>query len=357
MNITHFQVNICLIQASLVEEIVSISALDHAEDLTCVSLLSACLDNISCQLLMNNVSQKMLQLAAECSPDSSTKKTQMGADGLGKHIFRKQSSAISESGDNQRLVERQQEDMVGSLSVNRIHLQLRRMKQDSNHTNSIYLTAIPEHRSKMLFTFEKPSVPVGSFTGTGTLRPMGQPSEEGPSKSRTREFETEGAVAEEVAGFIMFECGLDDISLRAARRTGYTDLTEVQDADNNIEQARESSDVKEPIPKPFTRWSQKSASRDSMADQVNARSEASEDSGNNGNTADDEASGPTDSSKHSNDMSDGEHGQGTLPDDQTANDEPLHGDASSGVLQVKSVWFNFAAPPPSLRKKKLEYTR
>jgi len=35
----------------------------------------------------------------------------------------------------------------------------------------------------------------------------------------------------------------------------------------------------------------------------------------------------------------------------------LTGDAASGVLEFKTVWFNFAAPPPSPRKRKLEYTR
>ena len=38
-------------------------------------------------------------------------------------------------------------------------------------------------------------------------------------------------------------------------------------------------------------------------------------------------------------------------------DRDLDGDASSCVLQFKGVWFNFAAPPPSPKKRKLEFTR
>ena len=36
----------------------------------------------------------------------------------------------------------------------------------------------------------------------------------------------------------------------------------------------------------------------------------------------------------------------------------LKGDASSCVLEFKSVWFNFAAPPySSAKKRKIEFTR
>ncbi len=52
----------------------------------------------------------------------------------------------------------------------------------------------------------------------------------------------------------------------------------------------------------------------------------------------------------------------SIPSDATQEEEEeepasLQGDASSCVLELKSVWLNFAAPPPSPKKKKLEYTR
>lgn len=37
--------------------------------------------------------------------------------------------------------------------------------------------------------------------------------------------------------------------------------------------------------------------------------------------------------------------------------QPLKGDASTGVLKLKTVWFNFAAPPPISIKKKMDFTR
>ena len=41
---------------------------------------------------------------------------------------------------------------------------------------------------------------------------------------------------------------------------------------------------------------------------------------------------------------------GTLP-------EPLEGDASNGRLELKTIWFYFASPPPISIHKKVDYTR
>lgn len=42
--------NVTLLQVSIVEEIISFSALDNIKDLTCVSLFSVCFDNITLKL-------------------------------------------------------------------------------------------------------------------------------------------------------------------------------------------------------------------------------------------------------------------------------------------------------------------
>lgn len=42
--------NVTLLQVSIVEEIISFSALDNIKDLTCVSLFSVCFDNITVKL-------------------------------------------------------------------------------------------------------------------------------------------------------------------------------------------------------------------------------------------------------------------------------------------------------------------
>ena len=42
---------------------------------------------------------------------------------------------------------------------------------------------------------------------------------------------------------------------------------------------------------------------------------------------------------------------------QKVTPQPLKGDASTGVLKLKTIWFNFAAPPPISIKKKMDFTR
>ena len=51
-------------------------------------------------------------------------------------------------GEEQAL-ETQREEMVGNFHISRIHAQLRRMKRNSNYSENVFLTAIPEQRSKV----------------------------------------------------------------------------------------------------------------------------------------------------------------------------------------------------------------
>ena len=60
-----FQINVCVLQASLVEEMISMSALERVRELTCVSVLAICLDSLHCQLLINNHSHKALEVCIE----------------------------------------------------------------------------------------------------------------------------------------------------------------------------------------------------------------------------------------------------------------------------------------------------
>ncbi|CAL4241100.1 unnamed protein product, partial [Meganyctiphanes norvegica] len=61
-NVTVPKVNITLLQASVVEEVISFSALDNIRDLTCVSLFSVCLDNVSLQFYSGHQSNKSVQM-------------------------------------------------------------------------------------------------------------------------------------------------------------------------------------------------------------------------------------------------------------------------------------------------------
>lgn len=51
-----------LLQASVVEEIISFSALDNIRDLTCVSLFSLCLDGVNVQFSSGHHSKQSVQI-------------------------------------------------------------------------------------------------------------------------------------------------------------------------------------------------------------------------------------------------------------------------------------------------------
>lgn len=347
-----------MLQASLVEETISISALERARELTCVSVLAASIDSIHLQLLTNSVLH---------SPSADV--TPSGAADVPGGSIRKQEPSSPKTNSLERdamlegdllPLEAHLEDVVGSLNVARIHFQLRRMKMHSNYSDSIFLTAIPEHRSKVLFTFQKQLAPIHDETQQG-VRSGG-----GPTRVETFPQTNEpGNTVEDIAGFIMFECGLESISLKAARRDGYNakmneerfqnvakilhDI-EIESKGNRIKYETETSSLAMRL--------QASCVPDGCLtkEQLNRRdsdvnSMQSLKSWADGNTADDEASWKSRLSHRSTSLME--------PDENNATQctEKLRGDASSCVLEFKTVWFNFAAPPPSPRKRKLEYTR
>ena len=179
------KINICLLQATLVEEMIAFSALERVRELTCVSMLALCVDDIHAQLLLSNKAQR---------PESTD-------EDPGHCDERNTLDSMPGGGDDQGS-ERQCEDVVGSLNIRRIHGQLRRMKRNSNFSDHVILTAIPEYQSKVLFTFQKQK----HAEGMGTA-----------AKQDVIPLEC----AEDIAGFIMFECGLEDIRLTGATRKGY----------------------------------------------------------------------------------------------------------------------------------------
>jgi hypothetical protein len=86
--------------------------------------------------------------------------------------------------DQQKEVSR--EENVGTLHIARMHVQLRRLLKHSNFSDNIVLTAIPDHRSSVLFTFSydssstttlmsTPTGPVPASLMSGTVAAGAQP--------------------------------------------------------------------------------------------------------------------------------------------------------------------------------------
>ena len=267
----------------------------------------------------------LLQGLADSSPDSASKKN-LDATAMSG---RKTESEDAEAAELQR------EDMVGQLHIARIHGQLRRMKRNSNYSDNVVLTAIPEYRSKVLFTFHKQHDEFGEI-------------------DQEKRREDAGKEAEDVAGFIMFECGLEDINLKAATRSGYQGSSP-GDEDNLQQIDRILQDIKlrtqfDETASTSSKKRYSKVSSDSAGAAYSTKSETkSETSRNTCHSADDEASDQSQKGS-TDDVSD-------MVEEEEVINQQLQGNASSCVLEFKKVWFNFAAPPPSPKKKKLEFTR
>ncbi|KAK7076624.1 hypothetical protein SK128_017338 [Halocaridina rubra] len=147
--VTMPRINITLLQASVVEEIISFSALDNIRDLTCVSLVSVCLDNVSLQFYSGHQSKKSVQMYMRNPhdpvlqkkvwwPSQSKSKVRNTVDLLAEPVYVETS-------------ERQQEENMASVEVSKMHAQLRRLKNESVLLKDASITAIPNHRSKGCF--------------------------------------------------------------------------------------------------------------------------------------------------------------------------------------------------------------
>ncbi|XP_036364401.1 transmembrane protein KIAA1109 homolog isoform X4 [Octopus sinensis] len=315
------KINVCILQTSIVEELVSFSALDNIHDFTCVSLLAVCISNIECQLLSNCHSCK---IANDNSPSSSLhhstnllvnkEKSSKGATntvGAG-------TGTESTNTECYKLSETSKDENVGTLSIEKIHFQFRRLLKHSNFSENVILTAIPEFRSKVLFVFDKENIPCESKQSTLSRE---------SSQTSGREYRQK---SDELGiGFIMFECGMEGINLTAVRRLGFKENVDtefqhkMEEIEKTLEEMQEQTKTeldKGEVPK---KWQDK---KNSMSSWDSTMSITSSDS--------------------------------QFPSlERLTKMSPLEGDASSGVLKLETIWFNFAAPPPLPMRRKMDFTR
>ncbi|KAL3880212.1 hypothetical protein ACJMK2_032469 [Sinanodonta woodiana] len=397
------RINICVLQAGMVEERISFSALDNINELTCISLLGICISNIKCQLLSNShsckssISPKPLPINA--SPSSHKGKTE----------------GISVDSEKEKKIhEILREEDVGTIHLSSLHLQLRRLVKNSNFSNDVILTAIPEPKSKVLFCFDEEcrriSSPISpksikikrtssarsNVSRQGSIRSPttedrhllklkrfstdeSNPFDAAPQPKFLRQKSRERGEGKGSIGFIMFECGLEDISITAVRRLGYKeksdvdfknrmdvmgeDLKEAQNKtkaklENETEEkkkkgsvsARSSKKKTSEAAKLSSKIQPKSSDRKSTASETVAATAASKSVGFSVDAAPQRISAETQLSWSS---------QVSIPSSASDFDvaEPLKGDASSGVLELKTIWFHFAAPPPLPINRKADFTR
>ncbi|XP_071552185.1 bridge-like lipid transfer protein family member 1 isoform X2 [Panulirus ornatus] len=318
------RINVTLLQASVVEEVISFSALDNIRDLTCVSLFSVCLDNISLQFYSGHQSKKSVQMYMRNPHDpvmqkKSKSKTRQTVDLLAEPVYIETS-------------ERQQEENMVSVDVNKVHVQLRRLKNESALLKDASVTAIPNHRSKVLFSFRRCGRGDDGDNGVSSGTPV---------------------MEDDRMGFIMFEAGQENVALRAVKRKGFGQQAE----GSGRHEGGAPCGMNGPTASAGSGAGPSSSSAPGTATIEIPRTGPESRREHSDRVCSASLSQVSNMSSHSgaaHSTSSGNESIKDLPVTQIKSDKR---DITSFVVELRTVWFNFAAPPHTPITKKIDYTR
>ncbi|BFF95237.1 transmembrane protein KIAA1109 homolog [Drosophila madeirensis] len=190
------KVSITMLQSSIVEEVISVAALDNVQDLSCVSLLTFYMEGISTKFHLGKTTRASMHnvyIQQTVQSGNSHKKggIMKGTRALLAHLS-SQTRPDNVQGEPILIEtsEKQLEELVITLDIGRAHAQLRRLKtegQSCAQDSPIIVTAIPEHKSKVLFECLK----MPESTGIESI------------------------------GYIMFECGLEGVGVKIVKRSHF----------------------------------------------------------------------------------------------------------------------------------------
>ncbi|XP_069098559.1 bridge-like lipid transfer protein family member 1 isoform X3 [Pleurodeles waltl] len=292
-NVTVPKINLCLLQASIEESPGSSSS----KSVTHVSLIAICFDRIATQFRMNRGMVEETPNTADASRGAVTFDKFASASKM-----QPQSSGSLRSNAG---AERGKE-IAAKLNVHRVHGQLRGL--DTSDAGTCAITTIPFEKSKVLFTLEE----LDEFTFVDeTEQPAVTDSTKiGPSQEKW--------------GWIMFECGIENLTVKGGRQSGamlYSAFGVMGKSDTNEKDALFKSNISSDSPT-GSGYSTDMSDDNIPVDGVSASSDI------NGNSITDEQD------------------EGVESDD-LKKDLPLvppPPDSSSMKLTIKEIWFSFAAP-------------
>uniref|UniRef100_A0A096LYJ5 KIAA1109 n=1 Tax=Poecilia formosa TaxID=48698 RepID=A0A096LYJ5_POEFO len=187
-NVSIPKVNLCLLQASVEEGSPSAKCIPH------VSLVALCFDRIATQFRMNRGIVEETPNATEHGRPSVMLEKYASATKM-----QPQSSGSLRSNAG---IEKGKE-IAARLNVHRIHSQLRGL--DSTDVGTFAITAIPFEKSKVLFGLED----LDEFSLVDETDGQAAPSD--PTRS---------AASLEKWGWIMFECGIENLTVKGGRQSG-----------------------------------------------------------------------------------------------------------------------------------------
>ncbi|XP_075992779.1 transmembrane protein KIAA1109 homolog tweek [Anticarsia gemmatalis] len=331
------KVNMIFIQSSVVEDMISFSALDNIQDLTCVSLFGISVENIIAKYVSSKKNLESVQLSYRPTLRALGSKKSFG-------IMKGPRALISASTSRKRGQERgepvyieasqqQCEDTTITLNVGKVHGQLRRIRNESSQLKDVTITGIPCQHSKVSFKFIRVDT-----------------CAKGCESMCCQNGTPENAQKDAPIGFIMFECGLEGISIKVSKHSqSHKPNEDKKCVRQDNESCRESVKSAEEL-KP-DKEKTKSYRSSGIEDLFRKKESTSKPSTPNLGTAQPPPVPPPEPSTPG-------------PDEPSTNDSigtmvPLkdNGNTSSCAIDLKVVWFNFAAPPRTPITKKIDYTR
>lgn len=361
--------NVTMIQSSVVEEVISFAALDNVHDLSCASLLVVSFDSMVAKFhLAKTTKAAMHTVYTQLTVQSGN----MKKGGIFRGTTRALWANISSQSRPDNIPgepilietsEKQLEELVVTLDIGKAHAQLRRLKNEgcAFQDNQVIITSIPPQRCKAMFD-------VAKYPDDAIDKSLG-------------------------FGYIMFECGLEGVGIKIVKRSHYEKSENAQNNENNqtttqidvhsvgaskkVHSEPNSSgtpDLSDKIShsevKPAVSAASKIGIKLPITPKLNLAKEKILGEGKNKeSTSKDGTLKGNKSAKDTATVINTEEGPKPAKEGSTSQEEPAqtttvavpaandNGKTSSGFIQLKTVWFNFAAPPHVPITRKIDYSR
>ncbi|XP_020299521.1 uncharacterized protein KIAA1109 isoform X8 [Pseudomyrmex gracilis] len=321
------KLNLTLLQASVVEEIISFSALENIRDLTCVSLFAICLDDVTARFYLGKQAREVVQTFHKPAALPNQKKVnKISKAFLPGH---QTTAVVTDVGGETVYIEtseKQQEEIIVTLNIGKAHSQLRRLRNESSILKDAVITAIPAHYSKVLFTCTRITSPLKcvDYYLHHLVDEKDKPNKQTGPPQATEEF-TMGC-GEDRLGFIMFECGLEGIKLKVVKRSQF------EKGENGDSDKKNETEV-------FCTDSVKS--QEDLENNTAASTATTTDADTKTTTNATSAGAQMNASATCTSLM----------------SKAANGNTVSCVIELRTVWFNFAAPPRTPITRKIDYTR
>ncbi|KAK6639579.1 hypothetical protein RUM43_007852 [Polyplax serrata] len=333
------RINLTLLQASVVEELTPFSALDNIHDFACVSIFAVCLNKATVKFHMEKRAKEIVQTFERPIVTPSQKKGGILTRGSRPLSMGGQPVPPKESTYGEPVYiessEKQQNETIIMVNLGKMHAQLRRLSNDSSILKDAIITAIPAQYSKVMFICKKQLTP----------QPFAKSKESQVDVSR----EEDTAFHDDKIGFIMFEAGFEGVSVKVVKQEHF---------EKGIKDVSNDSPDKKDLPKESYEKQQQSPSTGGLgqtehlfgAIKLSAKTATSLN-----NFIESKA-------LRSKSMSKPFESVKTQPEEKNTVVNPpenpqQQSNISSCVIELATIWFNFAAPPRTPITRKMNYTR